>query len=177
MLDLLTMSISRVRTKRAATCPDHASAAARARGSRSHGAPSHDGTQLHDSTQPQDTTPIEIDFTTLLDDAPRRRLLHCRHSRALGNSGDPDTHGPRASHPDGAATAWNAGVRARGKDAVGLRERPQKPGGNAGAARARSEGRLFAARRRHEAESRRHGLGTAREITKLRSGLVFWREG
>jgi adenylyltransferase/sulfurtransferase len=53
VLDLLTMSISRVRTKRAATCPEHARAAPRTQESQSHG------------TQSQDTTPLELDFPTL----------------------------------------------------------------------------------------------------------------
>jgi sulfur-carrier protein adenylyltransferase/sulfurtransferase len=53
VLDLLTMSISRVRTKRAASCPDHAR-------------PPHEHTQ--GQAQKQDTTPLEVDFQTL-DDA------------------------------------------------------------------------------------------------------------
>ena len=59
VLDLLTMSISRVRTKRAATCPDHArSALARAQSQAKH------QTQPQEQTQP-DALPLEVDFASL----------------------------------------------------------------------------------------------------------------
>ena len=53
VLDLLTLSISRVRTKRAASCPDHARTLQ---------------AQAQGQSQQQDTTPLEVDFQTL-DDA------------------------------------------------------------------------------------------------------------
>jgi adenylyltransferase/sulfurtransferase len=60
VLDLLTMSISRVRTKRAATCPDHARIALAQTQGR---APGQGRTATADAT-----TPVELDFDTL-DDA------------------------------------------------------------------------------------------------------------
>jgi adenylyltransferase/sulfurtransferase len=53
VLDLLTMSISRVRTKRSATHPAHATTAARTQESQSPGTP------------PQDTASLELDFPSL----------------------------------------------------------------------------------------------------------------
>jgi sulfur-carrier protein adenylyltransferase/sulfurtransferase len=55
VLDLLTLSISKVRTRRAATCPDHT------RTAQVQNNPGH-------NAQPQDTTPLEVDFQNL-DDA------------------------------------------------------------------------------------------------------------
>ena len=55
VLDLLTLSIAKVRTKRSASCPDHAQVGLAQK------TPGHDA-------QPQDTTPLEVDFPTL-DDA------------------------------------------------------------------------------------------------------------
>ena len=55
VLDLLTLSIAKVRTRRAATCPDHTRTAQVQKDSGY-------------NAQPQDTTPLEIDFQTL-DDA------------------------------------------------------------------------------------------------------------
>ena len=55
VLDLLTLSISKVRTKRSASCPDHAQVG------QAQKTPGH-------NAQPQDTTPLEVDFPTL-DDA------------------------------------------------------------------------------------------------------------
>ena len=55
VLDLLTLSIAKVRTKRSASCPDHAQVG------QAQKTPGH-------NAQPQDTTPLEVDFPTL-DDA------------------------------------------------------------------------------------------------------------
>ena len=61
VLDLLTFSISKVRTKRAAACPDHAQAA------QAQKVPGGQKDSGHNA-QPQDTAPLEVDFQTL-DDA------------------------------------------------------------------------------------------------------------
>ena len=76
VLDLLTMSISRVRTKRATNCPDHALLALERAQKQTH---------ANDPAQTADTdTPLEVDFDTLEDaQAAGFNIIDIREPREL----------------------------------------------------------------------------------------------
>ena len=87
VLDLLTMSISRVRTKRAASCPDHA---------RSLQAQAQGHAHKQGQSQQQDTTPLEVDFQTLDDAlAAGYRIVDIREPQEIAEVPTPTEH---ASH-------------------------------------------------------------------------------
>ena len=87
VLDLLTFSISRVRAKRSADCPEHAQLAlARAQARDA----------MPDGTMPDGTTPIEVTFESLDDAATAGfEIVDVRESRELAETPTPAT---RARH-------------------------------------------------------------------------------
>jgi len=90
VLDLLTLSISRVRTKRAATCPDHArTALARAQSAAKHQTRSPGQTRADD-------LPLEVDFNSLEEaQAAGFQLVDIREPHELAKTPTP---APNARH-------------------------------------------------------------------------------
>ena len=100
VLDLLTMSISRVKAKRAAACPDHARPPRKRRPSAQSGSSAADATAPHRAR------------LRLPRRRPLRRLRHSRHPRALRDRGNPNPNRARTPHPNGATAARNPSIHA-----------------------------------------------------------------